>query len=251
MNKSILFALAAVLVITFVSCSKQVSENQEQTTPVACHVTPCTSNPTIDDDTLPEGWIVDTLYTYTRKDGSNRLFLDVFYNVPGYWENYHGLYAVDDNPSDTTYVLLKYPRYKDVEDFFSYIGGVPDHLLYLPCEDNKSLYVITRVNANSNGWVSEYQLFIVNMETLEQKYIAEFAAIEATEEGFRIAVARLTNEETATCTADEDWVMHDEYLDWSGKVTRVDSAEYDYPTLNDKYLNGQYTLVRGFYGYVK
>lgn len=243
MKKTLLYALVAVLVIALGSCGKQ---NQQ-----TVRVTPCTNNPLIDDDTLSEGWIVDSVYTYICADGNKRLFVDVYYHVPNFWEDYHGLFAVDDNPSDTTYVKMQYPRYEGEDDFFAYIGGVPDHLLYLPCEDNNSLYVVTQVNANSNGWTAEYQLFIVNMESLEAQYIADFAAIEVVNNGFRIAVARLTNEETATCTAEEDWVMHDEYLDWSGKVICVDDEEYDYLTMVDKFLNGEYTYVKGFYGFVK
>lgn len=243
MKKSLLYALVAVLVIALSSCGKQ----NRQT---VC-VTLCTDNPIIDDDALSEGWVVDSLYTHICADSTKRLFVDVYYHVPDFLEDYHALFAVDDNPKDTTYVWMQYPRYEGEDDFFAYIGGVPDHLLYLPCEDNNSLYVVTQVNANSNGWTAEYQLFIVDMETLEAQYIADFAAIEVVDDGFRIAAARLTNEDTATCTADEVWVLHDVYLDWSGKVICVDSEEYDYQTMEDKYLNGKYTYVKGFYGFVK
>ena len=44
--------------------------------------------------------------------------------------------------------------------------------------------------------------------------------------------------------------MHDEYLDWNGKVTHVDTAEYDYGIMNKKYLRGEYTYVKGFYGVI-
>ena len=44
--------------------------------------------------------------------------------------------------------------------------------------------------------------------------------------------------------------MHDEYLNWDGKVTRVDTAEYDYEAMNEKYLRGKYTYVKGFYGVI-
>ena len=241
----ITFALTALFTITFASCStKKINDQygfQQQ------------SGWTVSREKhLPQvGWNVDTLCTYTCKDGHSRLFVDVFYHVAdSYHEEYHSLYAVDDNPKDTTFVWMKYSRYEDEEDFFSYIGGVPNYLLYYPGHDDKSLYIVTRVNANSNGWTTEYQLFIVNCETLEAKYICDFAAIATTDEGFRIAVTRLTNEDTATCTADEIWVMHDEYLDWNGNVTHVDTAEYDYEIMNQKYLRGEYTYVKGFYGVI-
>ena len=242
--KSFIFSiLLAVLTITFYSCNIKKPEDQfgflQQSGWYVCY-----------DEHLPQsGWNVDTLCTYTCKDGHERVFVDVFFHGE-YYEDYHGLYAIDNSPNDTIFISMKYPRYDDVEDFFSYIGGIPNYLLYYPGLDNKSLYIVTRINANSNGWVSEYQLFIVNCETLEAKYICDFAAIATTEEGFQIAVARLTNEETSTCTANEIWVMHDEYLNWDGKVTRVDTAEYDYEAMKEKYLRGKYTNVKGFYGVI-
>lgn len=241
----IFFALTAVLTITFTSCSTTKTDDQSGFLQQSGWTVSREKH-------LPQvGWNVDTLCTYTCKDGQSRVFVDVFYHVAdSYFEEYHGLYAVDDNPRDTTFIRLKYPRYEDDEDFFSYIGGIPNYLLYYPGHDNKSLYVVTRANANSNGWTTEYQLFIVNCETLEAKYICDFAAIATTDEGFRIAVTRLTNEDTATCTADEIWVMHDEYLDWSGNVIRVDKVEYDYEAMKKKYLRGEYTYVKGFYGVI-
>ena len=245
MRSIISFALSAVLAIALVACHKKkvdgrtgvlqqsgwsVSREEHQPQPM---------------------WNVDTLCSYVCKDGRNRVFVDVFYHVgETFFEEYHGLYAVDDCPQDTAFIQLKYPRYEDDEDFFSYIGGIPNYILYLPGADNKTLYIVTRVNANSNGWTTEYQLFTVNCETLEAKFICDFAAIATTGEGFKIAVARLANEDTSTCTADEIWVMHDEYLDWNGKVTRVDTAEYDYETMEEEYLRGKYTCVKGFYGVI-
>jgi len=245
MKRNLIFALTAVLTITFASCNTKKNNDQ--------YGFQQQSGWTVSREKhLPQvGWNVDTLCSYTCKDGHSRLLVDVFYHVAdSYYEEYHGLYAIDDCPQDTTFIQLEYPRYEDDEDFFSYIGGIPNYILYFPGADNKTLYLVTRVNANSNGWTTEYQLFIVNCETLEAKYICDFAAITTTNEGFRIAVARLTNEETSTCTADEIWVMHDEYLDWNGKVIRVDTAEYDYETMNKKYLRGKYTYVKGFYGVI-
>lgn len=245
MKPIITIALSAVLTISFSSCTTNQDNSQ---TGFLQQSGWCVNA----EKHLPQaGWNVDTLCVYTCKDGHNRVFVDVFYHVgETFFEEYHGLYAVDDSPQDTTFIQLKYPRYEDEEDFFSYIGGIPNYLLYYPGHDNKSLYVVTRVNANSNGWTTEYQLFIVNCETLEAKYICDFAAIATTEEGFRIAVARLTNEETSTCTADEIWVMHDEYIDWNGNVIHIDPAEYDYKTMSKKFLRGKYTYVKGFYGVI-
>ena len=37
----------------------------------------------------------------------------------------------------------------------------------------------------------------------------------------------------------------------SPSILRLDSNEYDFQTMKDKYLNGEYTYVKGFYGFVK
>ena len=148
--------------------------------------------------------------------------------------------------TDTTYVRLLYPRYEDAPDYYAYIGGCPRPFYTLPSPDGKYLYVVTGVHANSNGWISEYQLFKVNCETFDAKYICECAAIAVVNDGFVIAKARLTNEDTATCTADEIRVMHDEHLDWNGKIISIDEAEYDYKTMDKKYQTSEYTLIKGF-----
>ena len=40
--------------------------------------------------------------------------------------------------------------------------------------------------------------------------------------------------------------MHDEYLDWSGNVTRVSKREYSYKVMEKKYFQSEYTLIKGF-----
>ena len=91
----------------------------------------------------------------------------------------------------------------------------------------KKLYVATTVLANSDGWVTNYQLFLIDCESLSVTMIVECAAIMVTDQGFKIAECRLTNEKEAETTADEIWAIHDVYLDWQGKII-VDDKEHEY-----------------------
>lgn len=232
-------SVIALLAFAFVACNKPANTTSVEEQPKV--------------DTV---WLSDTeyfiekkIYNFTCADGHQRAFYDLCFASEYNMGHYLG--AQDNEDSKTNHFLsLEYQRYEDDPDFFEYIGGCPVRFHYITSQDKNYLYIVTGVMANSNGWTTEYQLFIVNCETLEAKYICDFAAIATTDEGFRIAVARLTNEDTATCTADEIWVMHDEYLDWNGKVTHVDTAEYDYGIMNKKYLRGEYTYVKGFYGVI-
>ena len=251
MKTIIIFALNIALIISFASCNARHTTSPQR----------AVERKTTDslDNKAHHEWIYNTLYSIVLQDGRRRTFVDVYSHISDYREDYHALFAIDENPiwdlsrkhMDTTFIYTKYPRYEDIEDFFYYIGGIPNHILYLPSPDNKSLYIVTRVNANSNGWITEYQLFIVDCETLKARFIRDFAAIAVTANGFSIAVARLTNRETATCTAEEIWVMHDEYLDWNGNVVNVSKKEYDYKKMKRKYQSGEYTFVKGFHGTIE
>lgn len=95
---------------------------------------------------------------------------------------------------------------------------------------------------------TEYQLFKIDCESLESKLLAECAALEATEKGFTIAKARLTNEDTAQFTNQEEWVMHDVQLDWDGNTVATSSKEYSVEQMHDRFAideKGDH-LVKGF-----
>lgn len=108
-------------------------------------------------------------------------------------------------------------------------------LFYTVSPDSTHLYVATASHANGSGWVTEYQLYKVNAATLECKMIAECAAIEATNTGFRIAKAGLDEDDTASCSLEEKMMVHDEFLDWEGNTVRIDKNEYFYDTMSSKY----------------
>ncbi|MCR5850560.1 MAG: hypothetical protein K6G92_07590 [Bacteroidaceae bacterium] len=231
--------LGIILLNLLFSCVQRTANNNGQADSILSN--------TESVDTLSETRIND-FYTYTCADGHKRVFGDMCRICDGY-EAGHVLIAREDNQDSILYVHLRYQRYHyepEDSDYYAYIGSIPDLSHYTVSRDKKSLYVVTRVHANSNGWVTEYQLFKVDCETLEAKFICECAAIAVTDKGFTIAVARIINEDTATCSADEIWVMHDEYLDWNGNVTSVSKQEYDGADMESKYLQSEYTYIKGF-----
>lgn len=66
------------------------------------------------------------------------------------------LWYVDDGNEVPKRILTKYDRYNEGTDQFE--DGFPQ-MKYLVSPDGKKLYVATTVRANSDGWVTDYQLF--------------------------------------------------------------------------------------------
>lgn len=235
----------SIIVLFLYSCGQDKSNRIVQQTMSSNEETDTIVPDTLSSDSVPPQIFTD-FYTYTCKDGHKRVFFDYCWNKGEFWEGHALLVRNDNTPDESQFITLAYQRYNDAPDFFAEIGGIPGLSHYTVSKDKRYLYVVTRVHANSNGWTTEYQLFKVDCETLDAQFVCECAAIASVDTGFIIAVARITNEDTATCTADEIWVMHDEYLDWDGNVTKVSKQEYSYKAMEDKYLQGEYTLIKGF-----
>ena len=89
------------------------------------------------------------------------------------------------------------------------------------------VYMIDDIMPNSNGWTVRFQLYRVDTLTNNDSHIGDFAAIHFEENGFKAASARLVNPD-ARCTADEEWVVHDEYYNYDGTLLRKDPKEYHY-----------------------
>ena len=141
---------------------------------------------------------------------------------------------------------LVYDRYDNGHNMLE--DGWPIPLYYNVSPDRQSLYVVSRMLANSDGWVTEYQLFKIDCKSLNIELLADCAAIEATDNGFTIAVARLTNEDTAQFTYQEIWMMHDEKLDWNGNNIGKSKKEYSYDQMIKRFAidaDGNH-LVKGF-----
>ena len=179
---------------------------------------------------------IDTTLFYVYKSPT---VVVSFYRV---FELRHRIIAVKQDVhshiSDTTDVVLFYERYEDGDNYME-DGSFYPFSYYVR---DKTLYIVTNIGAMSNGWLTEYQLFKIDMETLSSYFILDCAAIAVDDpNGFIAAQGRLINEKEATCVADEIWVMHDVYLDWNGRLNRISSEEYDCgKTMPEKYFNEDY-----------
>ena len=110
-------------------------------------------------------------------------------------------------------------------------GGGVAMLLH---QSGRYAYVVGDLVPNSNGWTVRYHLYRVDTQTLETKHIGDFAAIHFEKDGIKAATARLTNPD-ANCTADEVWVMQDNYYDNEGTLLRKGENEYGYDKMVKEY----------------
>lgn len=142
-------------------------------------------------------------------------------------------------------ISFAYDRYHDNEPF--YTEGFPTPFRYFVSKDKKFIYVIGDIQANSNGWVTEYQIFKVDVETKKSRFLVDCAAIEVVSDGFIVAQARCTNADTARGTYEENWVMHDEKIDFDGNIVYVSKKEYSYEVMTEKFHSGiEYLYIKGF-----
>ena len=125
---------------------------------------------------------------------------------------------------------------KEYSDSLVNADGFPYHAAYeSSCSESgmriyqkgEHVYMIDDTMPNSNGWIVRFQLYRVDTLTDDKSHLGDFAAIHFEENGFKAATARLVNPD-AQCTADEEWVLHDEYYSYDGTLLRKDSREYHY-----------------------
>lgn len=159
--------------------------------------------------------------------------------------HYYHNYGVYNHTLDTAYgVSFEYDRYDDGNNWYYECTACKPYYAVSP--DKASFFTATRVHANSNGWTTEYQLYRVDCATAFSRFIGDFAAIMVTEDGFVCASARLKNRETSKCTADEIWMMHDVHINWQGRITKIDSVEYNVETMARRFETSEYTYLKGF-----
>lgn len=110
-------------------------------------------------------------------------------------------------------------------------GGAMAMMIY---PTDSCVYVIGDLVPNSDGWTVRYHLYRIDTQTLETKHIGDFAAIHFEDDGFKAATARLTNPD-ATCTADEVFVMQDNFYSYDGTLIRKGEDEYNYDDMIAQY----------------
>ena len=109
--------------------------------------------------------------------------------------------------------------------------GAMAMLLY---QQGNYAYVVGDIVPNSNGWTVRYHLYRVDTKTLKTKHIGNFAAIHFEDNGFRAATTRQINPD-ATCTAEEVFLMRDNFYNYDGTLIRKGEKEYDYDEMIAQY----------------
>lgn len=102
------------------------------------------------------------------------------------------------------------------------------NLLYHSPSNSRYFYLMTNCHNNSNGWTVNYLLSKVDVVTHKHEAIGEFAAIHFEDCSFKAATTRPFNEDEHRCTAEEIWVMRDNYFDCDGVFIRQSEDEYFY-----------------------
>ena len=151
--------------------------------------------------------------------------------------------VINDEKGKKIFLAVK----SDMLTCYTQTGDNPPKKLKLGIEDyyegfpimysyryGNNIFLVGDLVPNSNGWVSRFSIYIINVETLNISFVADGAAVHFGKDGFKVAQCRLTNPD-ADCTADEIWVMHDSYYDVNGKKVREDRSEYDYERMEKEY----------------
>lgn len=182
------------------------------------------------------------LHAFKKDDGSIRIFYQV--KDTDFYKLWTKLTTEDDSLAQ--FISTPYDRDDDGEPY--YTNGICEPFYYTVSPDKKNLYVVASIHACGSGWISEYQLFKIDCLTLEVRMIAECAAIKTTTAGFTVAQCRCTNKGIGVSSCDEIWVVHDEYLDWNGNITSVDTMEYRYSEMEHRYAtpDKEYWYIKGF-----
>lgn len=250
MKKNLYLYIIASILVTMGCSNSQTNNSASEDDTLSVDSTKVDSLEVQDElvESQPKPKIIDIngheaklLYSFVTGDGIVRDFYQV--EVDGCYQ----LYCKDDAIKKTRRIETPYDRYDSGDDFYE--NGFYDPFLYTTSPDGRYLYLVSDIHANSNGWTQEFQLHMIDCERMNDQKIADCAAIKKTDEGFTVAGCRLTNGDTATCVADEVWLMHDAKIDWEGNQLFDDrDNEYDYETMEKKYSNSKrdYWYVRGF-----
>lgn len=100
--------------------------------------------------------------------------------------------------------------------------------------DEKFVYVAADMAPQSNGWITRFHLYQIEIHSINIKHVDDCAAIHFDNNGFRIAKAEQMNPEVHG-TANEIWMLRDVYYNFSGQKIRKSEEEYTYDDLIKAY----------------
>ncbi|MBR1631385.1 MAG: hypothetical protein IJ680_05970 [Paludibacteraceae bacterium] len=144
-------------------------------------------------------------------------------------------YEIYDRIEDWRKVVVK-TRTRDNTTVDS-IGEIKYDINFYVDPDENYFYLVDHWHNAYSGWTWNIILEKYDLHTgaINKFFIDGCAALRVDKRGFTMAEARLTNEATATCAADEIYLMHDVHIDWNGDTIAVSSQEYDWRTMEKRY----------------
>ena len=148
-------------------------------------------------------------------------------SLPVQYKMKHGFYLEKD--SGYVYCYAGNERIVLGDDYLD--DGAMAMLIH---QQGKYTYVIGDIVPNSDGWTVRFHLYRVDTKTLKTKHIGNFAAIHFEDNGFRAATTRQINPD-ATCTAEEVFLMRDNFYNYDGTLIRKGEKEYDYDEMIAQY----------------
>ncbi len=130
-----------------------------------------------------------------------------------------GVFVHDSNREQADRELhLRYYRSSSDEDMYE--KGLLYSVYYVVSPDKRYTYVVTSVGACGSGFLTEHQLYRIDVQTLSCIMIKDCVTVACNKDGFVMIQGNITNEETATTTAAFEYDFYFEYYDWSGKFVR-------------------------------
>ena len=130
-----------------------------------------------------------------------------------------GIFVHDSNKEKVDRELhLRYYRYSSGEDM--YAEGLPYSVCYVVSPNKRYTYVVTSVGACGSGFLTEHQLYRIDVQTLSYVIIKDCVTVTCNKDGFVMIQGDITNLETAISTAAFEYEFYFEYYDWSGKFIR-------------------------------
>lgn len=174
------------------------------------------TNAIIWDDNIPDSAIV--FYKDTLNDTLRTIYIvKKEYNLKSIFIHISGQVGTDKE------LHLKYDRYSDGNNIFE--DGLPYSMYYIVSPDKRYIYVVTSVGACGSGFLTEHQLFRINVQTLSCIMIKDCVTVSCNKDGFVMTQGYITNEETATTTTAFEYEFYFEYYDWSSKFVRKETKQ--------------------------
>ena len=111
-----------------------------------------------------------------------------------------------------------------------------------PTPDEKYVYAIGNIMANSTGWTNTFIIYQINTSTFKVEFLNAVAAWRLEKDGFTVAAETRCTTPEATCSAQMDFAFEDITYDFDGKIKHR-SKEYPSEEIKRKYKNSDQSEV--------